>query len=153
MKFLVILTISLLTNLVYGSRILVVVGVPSFSHQKPFQNLAKELSMRGHEVTIMTTNPMKDNSLTNLTEIDISYLYDILRNKGGFENMLSSQNSLQMMIIELRKFFDITAEYIFENKHVQSLYGRKNFDLLLMESHNALLFALAAKFKAPLIGK
>lgn len=49
---------------------------PSISHQVIFQPIWKELSLRGHKVTVITPNPLKDPTLTNLTEIDISYMYE-----------------------------------------------------------------------------
>lgn len=63
---------------VYSAKILGVFTIPSVSHQVMFQPIWKELSLRGHEVTVVTPNPLNDPTLTNLTEIDISFVYDAM---------------------------------------------------------------------------
>ncbi|KAI5633114.1 UDP-glucoronosyl and UDP-glucosyl transferase domain-containing protein [Phthorimaea operculella] len=40
-----------------GARILVYIPTPSISHQEPFRPLTQELAKRGHEVTVITTDP------------------------------------------------------------------------------------------------
>lgn len=58
------------------ANILFVTSFPSHSHQVMFQPVWKELSLRGHNVIAITPNPLRDESLTNLTEVDISKLYE-----------------------------------------------------------------------------
>lgn len=67
-------------NIVHSANILCVFNLPSKSHQFMFQVLWKELSLRGHKVTVITTDPLNDPALTNLTEIDVSYSYALYRN-------------------------------------------------------------------------
>lgn len=64
---------------VHGARILGVFAFPSISHQIVFQPIWRELSLRGHQVTVLTPNPIHDQSLTNLTEIDLSFTYKTLK--------------------------------------------------------------------------
>lgn len=59
-----------------SANILGVIPTPSYSHHVSFQPVWRELSVRGHNVTIITANPMNDHELTNLTEIDISNIYE-----------------------------------------------------------------------------
>ncbi|KAF5275158.1 hypothetical protein FQA39_LY18665 [Lamprigera yunnana] len=59
------------------ANILAIMPTPSYSHQVPFQPIWKELSLRGHQVTTITTDPVKDPSLVNLKEIDLSSAYPI----------------------------------------------------------------------------
>lgn len=153
-----LVTITLLyvlPTIASGSKILGVFNSPSISHQKPFLNLAKELSLKGHEVTIITPNPLKDKSLTNLTEIDTSFLYEILQENGGFDQILGIDNTLWQQTNKLRDFFYITAERLFENKEVHNLLNNshKRFDVVIVESHEPICFALGPKFHAPTIGK
>lgn len=147
--------LCVLTTISSGSKILGVFNVPSISHQKPFLNLAKELSLRGHEVTIITPNPLRDKSLTNLTEIDTSFLYELIKqNKEGFEQILGTHNTLWQQTNKLRDLFYITAERLFKNKEVNNLLNsRQSFDVVIVESHEPILFALGPKFHAPIISK
>lgn len=73
----------LLINSSYGSDILVIISTPSFSHQAPLRPIWKELALRGHNVTLITTDIMKNSSLT-IKEIDISYGYQIYQNHQTF---------------------------------------------------------------------
>nr|CAI5828525.1 unnamed protein product [Callosobruchus analis] len=66
-------------NMAYAASILAVSPTASYSHQLAYQPLWRELSLRGHQVTVITTDPQKNDSLTNLTEIDTSYSYDIYK--------------------------------------------------------------------------
>ncbi|XP_049958524.1 UDP-glucosyltransferase 2-like [Schistocerca serialis cubense] len=61
-----------------GARILAAVPFPSVSHQYPLRMIVLELVKRGHEVTFITTDPIKKN-IANYTEIDISPAYRYLR--------------------------------------------------------------------------
>lgn len=81
MYFQVVCTIlAVLCGTVAPANILGFFGVPSISHQQVYQAIWKELSLRGHNVTVVTPDPLNDPSLTNLTEIDVSYSYETFRN-------------------------------------------------------------------------
>lgn len=67
----------------YGSDILVIISTPSFSHQAPLRPIWKELALRGHNVTLITTDPMNNSSLA-IKEIDISYGYQIIQKHQVF---------------------------------------------------------------------
>lgn len=75
----VVLFISFLVIISSGesARVLSVIPIPSYSHQVVFQPLWRELSLRGHQVTTLTTHPINDPSLINLTEIDLGFSYDV----------------------------------------------------------------------------
>lgn len=60
------------------ANILFVTIFPNPSRQALFQPIWKELSLRGHNVVVITPNPLRDEKLTNLTEIDISKIYNLL---------------------------------------------------------------------------
>lgn len=153
MKILALLVICMLPTLAFTANILCVFSVSSYSHQKPLLNLAKALSLKDHNVTVITTDPMNDKTLTYLTEIDISHLYDITRKKR-FDKVLSSELSLWNNMNGLRNLFDVTGEAIFETKEVKNLINNDNtFDIVIVESHDPVFFAFGPKFHAPLIGE
>ncbi|CAG9854774.1 unnamed protein product [Phyllotreta striolata] len=64
--------IFVLSPAVQCAKILGVFPFPSVSHQIVFRPIWKELSRRGHQVTVITPMPLHDSSLVNLTEIDVS---------------------------------------------------------------------------------
>lgn len=79
-----------------SANILGVVLHTSYSHQIPFRPIWRELAARGHNVTVLTTDPMNEN-LANLREIDLSSAYDAWRStdiieyserESGFEIVL-----------------------------------------------------------------
>ena len=72
----------------YCARILGVVPIPSYSHQIVYRPIWRELSLRGHQVVVMTTDPMKDPALTNLTEIDWHFAYGLYNIKHNFTDII-----------------------------------------------------------------
>lgn len=60
----------------FGADILAIVPTASFSHQIPFRPLWRALAKRGHNITLVTTDPMRDPTLKNVKEIDMSYGYE-----------------------------------------------------------------------------
>lgn len=137
----------------YGAKILGVFNLPLVSHQRAYVNLGKHLSLKGHDVTMIVTNPLNDKSLTNLTEIDISNLYEVTKKKS-FANVTSSENSLMTSVFGLIDIFDKMAELFFQNKDVANLINsQKQFDVVLIEPHDPNMFAFGERFKAPIIGK
>ncbi|KAJ8966046.1 hypothetical protein NQ317_018127 [Molorchus minor] len=114
-------------DIAQSARILGVFQMPSVSHQCVFQSLWKELSLRGHEVTVVTPNPLRDPSLTNLTEIDVSYMYEIMQ-RHGFQYFMSK---------ELPIYNGSTV----------------NFDLIIAQTYvSPILYTLSAKLNVPIIG-
>lgn len=50
----------LMNNLSESARILCVFQMPAVSHHQVFQPIWKELSVRGHEVVVVTPLPLKE---------------------------------------------------------------------------------------------
>ncbi|KAJ8980326.1 hypothetical protein NQ317_008034 [Molorchus minor] len=128
--------------------------MPSVSHQCVFQSLWKELSLRGHEVTVITPNPLRDPSLTNLTEIDVSYMYEIMQ-RHGFQYFMSKELPVHTKI---RRIFNLNyelAEAIFKNEKLLQIYNGStvNFDLIIAQTYvSPILYTLSAKLNVPIIG-
>ncbi|XP_063629856.1 UDP-glucosyltransferase 2-like [Cydia splendana] len=150
--------IALVCALVYSSdaaRILAVFPTPSISHQVVFRPLTHELARRGHEVTVVTTDPAfpKGQAPANLTEIDVHDMsYEawrkvIANNRNGDKNDIRSQ---------VRGFNDVCLE-IFEKQtavaEVQDIIRNKNntFDLLLVEAWTGFALGFSHVIKAPVI--
>ncbi|XP_072400619.1 UDP-glycosyltransferase UGT5-like isoform X6 [Diabrotica undecimpunctata] len=136
-------------------RILGIFPVPSYSHQIFFQPIWKELSLRGHNVTVVTPHPLYDSNLINLTEIDISFAYNVVSNYGWPNDF----TNLSLTVLKVDYLFNLGNELtmeIFEygpvHRHIDN---HDEFDLLIVQlSHNlnVLLYSLAYKFQTPIVG-
>ncbi|KAK5640040.1 hypothetical protein RI129_010851 [Pyrocoelia pectoralis] len=149
------LLISVLLNIGLGSgaRILGIVSTPSFSHQIVFQQLWRELSLRGHKVTTMTTDPINDPALTNLTEIDLHFSYDIWTENLYAEIEGSSKNPIKLINMGYTRMLDIIDKQL-EFPPVKELINDKNvhFDLVIVENLMPSMTAFSERFKCPFIG-
>ncbi|KAG5871834.1 hypothetical protein JTB14_036486 [Gonioctena quinquepunctata] len=127
---------------------------PSVSHQAIFQPLWKELSLRGHELTVITPNPLKDPSLTNLTEIDVSHAYEVLSTKDFSGNMAQNEPSISKLFFTEEMATTIMEAEI-QHADVQKLleYDENHFELIILQSLHPLVYFFGAKFKAPIVGK
>lgn len=133
------------------ARILGIFNIPSISHQVVYQPIWKELSLRGHEVIVISPDPLNDPTLTNLTEIDMSSLYGIIQEmspdmSNGMDHWTFLENS--------HEWSNRITTRIFSHPEVQALLKNdtKGFDLVMIETifYSSAMFA--AKYKCPLIG-
>ncbi|XP_066998723.2 UDP-glucosyltransferase 2 [Anabrus simplex] len=62
----------------HGARILGIFPIPSISHQLPYQAVMKALAARGHQVTVISPDPLKE-PVANYTDIDLSESYAVMR--------------------------------------------------------------------------
>ncbi|KAF9423652.1 hypothetical protein HW555_000978 [Spodoptera exigua] len=155
-RMLVFYIASVLISVNEAARILAVFPTPSISHQIVFRPITQELAKRGHDVTIITTDPAfpKGDSPTNLTEInvhDISYKlwHDRLLTAVG----KGQQNDLKSQI---ERYYATILEIVLQqlqDNEVQKVINDKNkkFDLLFLEAcvRPALLYSHI--YKAPVI--
>ncbi|KAF2886562.1 hypothetical protein ILUMI_19612 [Ignelater luminosus] len=134
----------------YSYRILGIVPAPSYSHQIVFQPLWRELSLKGHKVTVLTTNPMNNPSLINLTEINLNSTYEIWNSSIITEMVNVSTWELYNKIIKLGyEVFDKQLQH----SEVQDILVNKTdgFDLVLVETVFSSMIAFSKKLKCPLI--
>lgn len=150
---LVLVQFFLLLPTIQCARILVVLPSAFYSHQLPLRLLYKELSLRGHRVVAITTNPLNDSALVNLTEIDIGYVNRYIRDVNFAR--LYAERSIYTNTLEFLTALGDVAEEIFADPNVQRLLddGEEHFDLVMVEwcAHPAFA-ALAKRFNSPLIG-
>lgn len=150
---LLILTILVSLPTINCERILGIVPVASYSHQIAFRPLWKELSLRGHQVTLLTTDPLKDPTLTNLTEIDISFSYEILKKYRYHEFVLEFGNSMTKMWSFFANVSKELDDVVFKHPEIQNLIFNKSveFDLIMLEYLVPSFFAFAHLFDVPFI--
>ncbi|KAF2886890.1 hypothetical protein ILUMI_19283, partial [Ignelater luminosus] len=134
----------------FSARILGIVSTPSFSHQIVFRPLWRELSLRGHNLTVLTTDPMRDTTLTNLTEIDMGILYKKWQDSNL--NEMSDLRFLEMMEKFITLNYDLTEEQLLLPEIQELLKSETaHFDLLIIEPFCAAMMAFAERFDCPLI--
>lgn len=169
-KLLFATTLVLLTtniNYTSGERILVVLPVPLRDHQIVFRPLIGALAERGHNLTVVTTDP--ENFINPTTRapiypeqielIDLSFAHrlSVLNMLKNQENMKSGSEMLLTVFHVMR---NVAVEEL-KSPQMQGLLGNSShrhhdaeeFDAVLVDwSGPALMNAFAHKFKAPLIG-
>ncbi|KAG5309857.1 UDB15 glucuronosyltransferase, partial [Acromyrmex insinuator] len=152
-------------NVTYAKRILVISNLPSYSHQISYRGLWLELHKQGHEIVSITTNPIQNSSLTNYTEIDISYFYKgfpeykSLPYLGSNFRLTTVYLNLPLLEAE-RNLIWIVAhvlnQEVFKNPEVKKLYAtdsNEHFDAIIVAQGPTIsLNAFAYRFNAPLIG-
>lgn len=136
------------------ARILGIVSMPSYSHQVVFRPLWKELSLRGHQVTVMTTDPMKDPALTNLTEIDWHATYEIFAKHDLVGYLAEYKLQIWKIFDKFNKVAYDLLEYQMNHPEVKKIFEDKDtkFDIVLMEMFSPPHTAFSIRFNCPYIG-
>nr|AVT42220.1 UDP-glucuronosyltransferase 321H1 [Lissorhoptrus oryzophilus] len=146
----------LLTSLKFSetANILAIIPTPSFSHQIPFRSLWTELSLKGHNVTLVTTDPIKNSSLTNLHEIDISYAYKYVEKYKYVEIASDDTKSNFDILKSIRGLANETNHHFFQSPEGQNLIHNKDnkFDLLIVEAQLPVMMVFSWHYKIPFIG-
>lgn len=142
----------LLVSSVCGSKILAWFTCPAVSHQSAFQPIWKELSLRGHQVTVITPNPLNEIDLVNLTEIDIGFTYQVWK-EIDISNMRRELSNAFSTLYYFHKVHERSIEMSMKIDAVQNILKKDPgyFDLILIESHSPILFGLKHKLKSTLI--
>lgn len=138
---------------VNGAKILGLFTVPSISHQVVFQPLWKELSLRSHEVTVITPNPLNDKSLVNLTEINVSFSYRAVT-EGNLQRSIEQARSYRDVVHAVFTIMTNAVQEQLNYHEVQDLIKdkTKRFDLVIAEHFNPATFAFSVLYDCPLIG-
>ncbi|XP_018561499.1 UDP-glucuronosyltransferase 2B7-like [Anoplophora glabripennis] len=130
------------------ANILAVLPCPSYSHQIAYRHLWKELSLRGHKVTLITPNPLHDPNLVNLTEIDMTSTYRFVRNiSRAVEDGMLTMWSSHAGMLEMMK---AASEAQLSHPAVQDLiHDPKSFDVVFVEFLVPEWLAFAEIYKCP----
>lgn len=153
-KFAIWLCICSICFVGYDSaKILGVSWIPTISHQTFFNSIWKELSIRGHKVTAITSIPLRDKSLTNLTEIDTS---ELIRNskKRDVTQKFNKDNNFWNALPVIKYTMYYFLDSMLNIEAVKELINSDaEFDLVIAEVHEAAVYAFGERFKAPVVGK
>ncbi|TGZ49801.1 Uncharacterized protein DBV15_06197 [Temnothorax longispinosus] len=120
------------------ARILAMFQHHPYSHQICYQSLWIALSQRGHEVVLITTDPINDSSLTNLTEINFQSNYQFMKKLNFVKNVIAGTYSwLSTPRTQIWPVCGDIAENIFKHPKVRKMYAPdsdEKFDLVILES-------------------
>ncbi|KAJ0171760.1 hypothetical protein K1T71_012523 [Dendrolimus kikuchii] len=144
----------LFISLIEAAKILVVVPTPAISHQAVYRLYTQELVKRGHEVTVVTTDPLfqKGKTPKNLTEIDVHDVsYEMMR---MFYVATAGQN--EDVFSQIDMFWTCFAYLFHEQLKVdefRKLIEDKDqkFDLLVVEPVVRSSISLKHIYKVPVI--
>ncbi|KAL0810780.1 hypothetical protein ABMA28_010097 [Loxostege sticticalis] len=134
------------------ARILAYYPTPSISHQVVFRPLSLELAKRGHDVVVITADPIfsEGNAPANLTEIDVHDLsYNIWR-----KLIARLGNKIQLnQFAEITKLLAELMEKQMNTEDVQKIIKDKTntFDLIIVEAFTEMALGFSHLFKAPVI--
>ncbi|XP_076178990.1 uncharacterized protein LOC143152577 [Ptiloglossa arizonensis] len=138
------------------ARILAIIPTPSYSHQIPYRSLWLQLNKRGHEIVLVTPNPIPNLSLTNFTQINIGASYSNAKKFNHISNRFNGIRWIQFLQEALLTVCDDFAHIVLNHTYIKKLYApdsNEKFDLILMEILlTPSLYALAHRFDAPFIG-
>lgn len=145
-----LLVFSLLISNCIAANILGVILHTSYSHQVAFRPLWKQLSLRGHKVTVLTSDPINDPTLTNLTEIDLSVAYEMWRSTDIID--YSEKNNVQNVLFKLMEVGEKVIEAEMTVPAVQKLLNSNaSFDLVIAEPFYPIAMMFSYKFNCPLV--
>nr|QIK00362.1 UDP-glycosyltransferase [Xylotrechus quadripes] len=152
MQQIVLLPVLLFVSYCRAANILAVIPTPSYSHQIAFTAIWKELSLRGHSVTLITTDPLNDPKLTNLTEIDIKWAYKYM---ADVTSKITDSQSFSMWNMA-KTFGDMFLPMMHEQMNyppVQELLQdkSKHFDVVIVEHIYPEFLGFAEVFNCPKI--
>lgn len=137
-------------------RILAVVATPSYSHQIPYWSLWLELHERGHQVVLVTPNPIPGIESPNFTQIDISQGYGVMKDINFVQLRLEGKTWHEFALGQLRDINEDTVRRVFEAPQMKKLYAPdsgEKFDVFLTEFlYMPCLYAFAHRFNVPIIG-
>ncbi|KAB0790863.1 hypothetical protein PPYR_14950 [Photinus pyralis] len=150
---LLLVKLSLLIGVASAARILGVVLTPGYSHQAFFKPFWRELSLRGHQVTTITTHPIKDAKLVNLTEIDLGTFAD--DTQGHMHKIVELGDT--NLARQVRYMFTNalpTVDKLLGFPPVRELIDDKDarFDLVILEHLWNSILPFAVRFNCPYIG-
>lgn len=136
-----------------SARILAVAPLPSYSHQVAYRPIWKELSLKGHNVTVITTDPMNDPHLVNLTEIDIhDCTYNIWLSSGLIQKVKEYRyNPFKLLEAYEKTFDDLTHAFLTHPGVKTILKDDVHFDLVMTEPILPIGLGIAERFKSKLI--
>lgn len=149
------LALTIFVSSIESAKILTVLPIPSPEHQIVYRPLIQNLHEAGHHLTILTTDPYFTSSLENdhenITEIDLSFVYnlDVLNELKDAD--LEGSEMLKTVFNVMRKLFEAELKSPIIRKLLTS---DEHFDVVLVDwsGSSTMMNVFAHHFNAPLVG-
>ncbi|CAG2057700.1 unnamed protein product [Timema podura] len=146
-----------MNSMTYAARILGVFPITSSSHQIVYHAIMKELAQRGHELVVITPYPVRDPSLKNYTEIDVSFMNKAWQNRFNFVEGRSGKITANEMMVKQQDFGGFLCELMLSHPQVKKLISSQendqHFDLMFLEMVlTPGIFGFIHRFPVPSIG-
>ncbi|XP_065085800.1 UDP-glucosyltransferase 2-like isoform X1 [Ochlerotatus camptorhynchus] len=155
-RLLPLMVMAFLMSAVEGARILAIFPSPARSHQIVFRAFVEALVERGHELTVMTPDPIPLQAVNgSIQQIDWSYVYKVVESECDVAKVSQEGwNTLKVtqQVLLVTEMF-IKAEL--GHPEVQRMIKdrRDQFDAVIVEYYQMTPFyAFAEFYGAPLIG-
>ncbi|GLH16133.1 UDP-glucuronosyltransferase 2B5, partial [Gryllus bimaculatus] len=137
-----------------AARILGIFPTPSISHQLPYQAVMKALAARGHQITVISPDPLKE-PVANYTDIDLSFSYKLFREMITFADM-SEVDPVTVVKLLTPGYFQLVDEQL-GSKQIQDFLkynASQGFDLVFYEwwGYEALFGLIHAVGSPPQVG-
>lgn len=157
---------SLLINVLFGltvlnkcsdsAKILAIFPVPFKMHQLVYRPLIEQLAYKGHDITLLTTDPIDlhvsgNSSLAErIDQIDLSFVYDLPILSDLERINMNERDMLKNVFDVMRKISQAELQHPSVHELIQS---DAKFDIVMVEwSGVSLMNAFAYHFNAPLVG-
>lgn len=151
MLLLKIVLFSTFIGIISSARILAIVPTPAYSHQIAFRPIWKTLLARGHHITLLTTDPLDDAAIHNLTEINLNFVYGLVNKTKIIKKYKKNFIDVAEELLDTRtRVFDAEMGHPDVAKLIKS--ANESFDLLIAEYNFPAFFMFQHKFKCPFIG-
>ncbi|CAH0559936.1 unnamed protein product [Brassicogethes aeneus] len=150
-----LLTIVCCVAAVNSAKIIGIFMTPSYSHQVVFQPIWKELSLQGHDVTVITTNPLNDPTLVNLTEIDIGDFSYAEWKKSSLLTLGLRPHSVTEELQEISKAYMNLSHVQLSHPIFQEIIknqSKHHYDLFLVEYLWPSMYPFKDIFNCPMVG-
>ncbi|XP_053692267.1 UDP-glucosyltransferase 2-like [Sabethes cyaneus] len=138
-----------------AARILAIFPTPLKSHQIVFRAFVEELLRNGHQLTVMTPNPIETCN-PNITQIDWSIAYKVIEQDSDVARATQEQWSSLRVAEQVLFVVQLFTETQLSHPAVQALIENRqsnHFDAVIVEYFQMTPFyAFAELFNAPLIG-
>ncbi|XP_075237460.1 UDP-glycosyltransferase UGT5-like isoform X1 [Lycorma delicatula] len=136
----VLFTFIMVLTCCNAANIFCVFPTASYSHQQPMLALSHALAAKGHNLTVITTNPNKV-PMKNYREIDMNFLYHLFQEDlEKFEKEIGFTTQKRQGIFNLLNglptVFEYIAYHIFNSSQIQHLIREvngTNYDLMIVE--------------------
>ncbi|XP_076643747.1 UDP-glucosyltransferase 2-like [Halictus rubicundus] len=138
------------------ARILAVIATPSYSSQIPFRQLWLELHKRGHEIVLVTTNPIPNMNSTTFRQIDTSGAYKTMTGVNFFKLRFDKEDFMTFMEKHVVDMTHSIAENLLNHPDMKALCApnsNERFDLVMVDMMAIPTpYVFSHRFNAPLIG-